>query len=154
MKGYGMLFIAAAVAGGVLGPGCSTYRDRATGETATYACERLKTKLDLEIGTVYAAAKRAAVDLRLKVARTAQDGISGEIRATNAQHESVEICLGAVPENRTIVTIRVGPYGDRKKSIVIFERMMEELSQAQQVAVAPTLQWDKQPTGPAKPSSR
>jgi hypothetical protein len=73
--------------------------------------------------------------------RAAEDGISGQIRATNAQWEPVEIQLGALPEGRTLLTINVGVFGDKNKSIVLFERIMANLSEAQQAAATATLQW-------------
>lgn len=94
MKAHTVVFVALGIAAGLLGQGCSTYHDPATGEEATYGCQTLKAKLDLDIGTVYAATRRAALDLHLRVIRAAEDGISGQLRAMNAQRESVEIQLG------------------------------------------------------------
>lgn len=141
MKAYALWIVVLGIAGGLLGQGCSTYRDPATGEEATYGCQTLKAKLDLDIGTVYAAAKRAALDLRLRVMRAAVDGISGEIRALDAQRDSVDIQLGAMPEGRTRLTISVSVFGDKDKSIVVFERILGNLSATQQAAAAASVQW-------------
>ncbi len=127
--------------GGLWVPGCSSYRDPATGEEATYGMETLKARLDADVGTVYAAARKAASELKLKVMRAAEDGISGEIRAYDAQRNQVEIRLGAMPEDRTLLAINVGPFGDKKKSIVLFEYIMKNLNQAEQIAAASSLQW-------------
>ena len=143
-----IMLMVLGTAGGLLAPGCSTYRDPATGEEATYGLETLKARLDVDVGTVYAAARKAADELNLKVMRAAKDGISGEIRAYDAQRNQVEIRLGAMPEDRTLLTINVGPFGDKKKSIVLFEHIMENLSQAEQIAAASSLQWGGRAMGP------
>jgi len=136
------------VAGGLLVPGCSTYHDPATGAQATYASETLRARLDAPIGAVYAAAKRATSELRLRSMRAAEDGISGEITALNARHDTVNIELGALPENRTQVAIRVGVFGDKNKAIVLFERILENMSQEGRSAAVTTVQWGGQPIQP------
>jgi hypothetical protein len=50
MKARAVLFVA-------LGPGCSGYQDPTTGEEARYSLDTLRTRLDLEIGTVCATAR-------------------------------------------------------------------------------------------------
>jgi len=142
-----VMIVTLGIAGGLLAPGCSTYRDPATGEKATYGVETLKARLDVEIGTVYVAARKAAAELKLRVMRAAEDGISGEIRAYNAQRDQVEIRLGAMPEGRTVLTINIGVFGDKNKSIALFERIMENLSRAEQIAAVSSLQWGGQAVG-------
>jgi hypothetical protein len=129
--------VALGVAGGVLAPGCSPYQDPATGAKATYGMQTLKARLDLDVATVYAAARKAAKELDLKVMHAAEDGISGEIRAYDAQRDQVEIGLKAMPEDRTLLSISVGPFGNKNQSLVLFESIMKNVSQAPQVAAAP-----------------
>ncbi len=145
-----IMLVVLGVAGGLLAPGCSSYRDPVTGEKATYGMQTLKARLDADVGTVYAAARKAAAELKLKVMRAAEDGISGEIRAYDAQRNQVEIRLGAMPEDRTLLAISVGPFGDKKKSIVLFEHIMGNLSQAEQIAAAPALPWGGPAVGPLR----
>jgi hypothetical protein len=144
MKAHAIVLAVFGLAGGLLAPGCSTYHDPATGEKATYGMQTLKSRLDVDVGTVYAAARKAADELDLRVMRAAQDGISGEIRAYNAQRDQVEIRLGAMPEDRTLLRITVGPFGDKKKSLVLFESIMKNLSRAEQLAAARALPWGGQ----------
>ncbi len=143
MKPHAIVLLVLEITGGLLAPGCSTYRDPATGEEATYGLETLKARLDVDVGTVYAAARRAANELNLRVMHAAEDGISGQIRAFDAQRDQVDIRLGAMPEDRTLLTITVGAFGDKNKSLVLFEYILKNLSQAQQLAVAPSLQWGR-----------
>jgi hypothetical protein len=127
--------------GGLSVPGCTTYRDPATGAEATYIFETLKARLNLEIGPVYAAAEKAVQELHLRLMRQAEDGISAEIRAIDSHYQTVDIRLAALPQGRTLLTIRVGVIGDKDKSIVLFEQIMRNLSQAEQQAAAPVVQW-------------
>jgi len=142
MKARAVLIVALGLAAG-LSRGCSSYEDPATGKEATYSVDTLRTRLDLEIGTVYDAAREAARELRLRMVRAAEDGISGEIRAVNAQHDLVDIELGALPQQRTLLAIRIGAFGDRNKSIVLFEQILQNLSEEDRVAAAPRWQWSE-----------
>jgi hypothetical protein len=146
MKARVVMLMAVGIAGTLLTPGCETsYRDPNTGREAKYSFETLRARLDLEIGTVYAAARRAMSELKLEAMRAAQDGLSGEIRAHNAHLDSVDVRVGAMPAGRTMLTIRIGLFGDRDKSFVLFERIMANLSEQERAAAAPSLQWGKAP---------
>src|SRR4030042_5125030 len=125
---------AALVVSGVLAclacQGCgSTYEDPATGIEAKYRWDTLTAELDQEIGMVYPAAQQAADELDLKVLREAMDGIAGEIRALDAHLDTVDIRLEAMPAGRTLMTIRIGAFGARNKSAVVFEHVMGNLTQ-------------------------
>ncbi len=150
MKAHAIVLMVFGITGGLLAPGCSTYHDPATGEKATYGMQTLKARLDVDVGTVYAAARRAAAELDLRVMRAAEDGISGEIRAYDAQRDQVEIRLGAMPEDRTLLRINVGTFGDKNKSLVLFEYILKNLSPAQHVAAMPPLQWGGPAAGPPR----
>ncbi len=147
MKAHGVVLVVLGMTGGLLVGGCATYHDPATGEEAHYGCQTLKTKLDADIGAVYTAARRATNELRLRVTRAAQDGISGEITARDAHRDNVDIQMGALPEGRTVLTIRVGVFGDKQKSIVLLERILANLSGQPQATVAPVVQWGDQSIG-------
>lgn len=117
----------------VLCPGCGpTYRDPATGVEANYEWETLKAELDLEIDSVYPVARASVDELDLNVLRDKLDGIAAEIRALDAHFETVDIRLEALPEARTLLTIRVGPFGDKNKSIVLFDRIVQNLAQREE----------------------
>ncbi len=145
-----IMLVTLGSAGGLLAPGCSTYRDPTTGEKATYGMQTLKSRLDVDVGTVYAAARRAAGDLNLTVMRAAKDGISGEIRAYDAQCEQVEIRLKALPEGRTLLAINIGAFGDKNQSVVLFEHIIDNLARAERLAAAPSLPWGGQAVGPPR----
>jgi len=141
MKAHVMLLVALAVAGACLVPGCHSYREPPTGAEVHYCCETLKARLDAPIEIVYDAAARAVHELCLQSMRAAQDGISGQILAFDAQRDVVDIQLGAVPEGRTLLTIRVGVFGDKPKSIVLFNRIMRNLRRPCRYEFEPPEPW-------------
>lgn len=114
-------------------PGCGpTYRDPATGVEARYEWETLTAELDLEIGDVYPAARAAVDALDLRVLRDKLDGIAAEIRALDAHFDNVDVKLEAMPEARTLLTIRVGLFGNKNKSVVLFDQIVQNLAQREE----------------------
>jgi hypothetical protein len=139
MKGRAVVLAALGVAACLLGAGCGPdITDRATGVEADYQWGTLRAELDRPIGEVYAAAKQAVDELRLRVMRGEEDGIAAEIWAFDAQREQVDLQLGALPESRTLLTIRIGLCGDRSKSIVLFEDIMAKLHGTARVVIMPS----------------
>ena len=55
--------------------------------------------------------------------------MAGEISAMDAQREHITIGLEAWPRDQTELTIRAGVFGDRNKSAVIFERILQNLGE-------------------------
>ena len=55
-----------------------------------------------------------------------------------------------MPEDRTLLAITVGPFGDKKKSLVLFESIMKNLSPAQPVAAATSEPRDGPAAGPPR----
>lgn len=130
--------VALAVLGsawGLLGLGCSpAYEDPQTGVEANYGWETLKAELDLGLRAVYPAAHNAVDELDLKVMRSHVNGIAAQVYALDAHLDSVDIRLEALPESRTLLTIRIGLFGNRNKSIVLFDQIMENLVQGGAIA--------------------
>jgi hypothetical protein len=115
--------------GCLLCPGCApAYRDPATGVEARYEWETLRAELDQPISEVYYAARDAAEDLDLRPLRYGLDGIAAEIIALDAHHDMVNIRLNALPKARSRLTIRIGLFGDKNKSVVLFGEIMERLA--------------------------
>ncbi len=141
MKGRAVVMVGLAMAGCLLYQGCrSTVQDPVTGAEAQYRRETLEAELDGGIAVVHEAARAAVDRLDLRVLRDESDGIAAEILALDAHHDSVEIRLEALPESGTLLTIRVGLFGDRNKSVVLFGRIVETLGQSESVASTPDLQ--------------
>jgi len=120
---------------GFLCAGCSpTYQDPETGIEADYGWETLRSEMDLGIHEVYPAARDAADELDLEVMRSHVNGIAAEILALDAHLDRVDIQLEAMPQSRTLLTIRIGTFGNRNKSVVLFERIVENLAQRGEIA--------------------
>lgn len=110
-------------------PGCApTYQDPVTGAEARYEWETLRTELEQPISTVYYAARDATDNLDLRLLRCDLNGISAEIVALDAHLETVTIRLEALPEFRSLLTIRIGLFGDENKSVVLFSEIMDHLA--------------------------
>ena len=104
------------------------YQDPATGAEARYEWETLKAELDQPISEVYYAAKDTARELDLRPLRYDLDGIAAEIIALDAHFETVNIRVETLPESRSLLTIRIGLFGDKNKSVVLFSEIMERLA--------------------------
>jgi hypothetical protein len=150
MGRHGMVFAVVALAGGLLCQGCGPeIRDPTTGVEANYHWDTLEACLNRPIGEVYQAAKAVAHDLDLDVLREDQDGISAEIVALDAQRDQVDIKLGALPESRTELCIQIGPWGDKNKSIVLFEAILAGPAEPRS---APAVSRAPESTRPVSPS--
>lgn len=140
MKGRAVVVVGLAMAGGLLYQGCaSTVQDPVTGAEARYRWETLEAELEEGIAVVYEAARGAVDGLDLRVLRDESDGIAAEILALDAHFDSIEIRLEALPESGTLLMIRIGLFGDRNKSAVLFGHIMETLGPSESVASTPDL---------------
>ena len=102
---------------------------------ARYAWDALNARLDYTVDEVHEAASGAVHQLDLDVLRDDHDGVAGEVSTVDAPRENIVIDMEALPGSRTILTIRADIFGDRNKSEVIFEQIMENLRR-EEVAAA------------------
>ncbi len=137
MTGRGVTLVAVAFMGCVLSQGCaSRVRDPTTGVEAKYRWDVLEARVDRSIWEVYAAAQKAVKELQLRVTYERVDGLAGKIRAVDAYLDSVCVETGALPRCRTELKISIGLWGDKCKSIVLFENIMARLGAAQEATTA------------------
>jgi hypothetical protein len=154
MRRHGIALVVVALAASLLGQGCSReIRDPTTGVEADYDWGVLKACLDRPIADVYQAAQQAVCELGLDVYLRAQDGISAGIVAVDAQAEQVEIWLGALPGSRTELCIRIGLWGDKNKSIVLFESILARPAESVSAAAVPYTPQSTRPVSPSRPRS-
>lgn len=119
---------------GVLSSGCApTYQDPATGAEARYGWETLEAELEQPIWMVYDAARDAVDEFELKLLRAHLNGIAAEVVALDAHLDTVNIRLEALPEVGSVLTIRVGTFGNKNKSIVLFAQIMEDLVRCEDI---------------------
>jgi len=147
MKAHAVVLAALALAGSVLVGGCS-YENPATGTEATYTWGTLHSQVDAPSPTVYAAALQAADDLHLTVGRAAETAFGGEIRAVDALNDVVNIRLKVLSQEQTGLTISFGVFGNRRKSVMVFDRIMANLAQVRPAMATPTIQWGEEAIEP------
>jgi hypothetical protein len=137
MTGRAVTLVAVAFVGCALSQGCaSRIREPTAGIEAHYHWDVLKAKVDRSIWDVYAAAQQAVDELQLRVVCKKVDGLAAEIRAVDAHFDNVCVELGALPRSRTKLRIRIGLWGDKCKSIVLFQNVLAHLG-AEQGSAAP-----------------
>lgn len=108
--------------------GCSPHvRGTGTDAQAQYAWGKLKAELDYPIEATYQAAEKAMEQLELAVLTGEHDEVAGEILARDAHDDTVRVELEALPRSRTKMTVRAGFLGDKNKTNVIFNTIMDNL---------------------------
>ncbi len=94
---------------------------------AEYEWGTLGATLDYPLDVAYLAAKEALTELDLVILQDEQDDLAGQLLARDAHDELITIELEALPRSRTQMKIRVGSFGDKNKSSVVFNQIMEKL---------------------------
>lgn len=87
----------------------------------------LTATLDRGIGRAFEAVQEAVRQLGFTTIMTEQDGVAAEVLARDAQQQNITIKLAALSPNQTSLTMRVGIFGDKNKSNVIFRKIQENL---------------------------
>jgi hypothetical protein len=76
---------------------------------------------------VYQATLDAMNGLDLPVLSKTKDALTAEIVARDAQDKKVTIKLKAATEETTKLSIRIGTFGDKTKSQLIYDKIRENL---------------------------
>jgi outer membrane lipoprotein SlyB len=121
--------LATGLAGGwLLCPGCNTAVRGPEGRIeGTIRSGTLTATLDRGIGRSFGAVQEAVQQLGFTTVMTEQDGVAAEVLARDAQQQNITIKLEALSPSRTSLTMRVGIFGDKNKSNVIFRQIQENL---------------------------
>ena len=121
-----LLFVGAAVS--IQGCGLElAVVGAAAGGTVAYVKGDLQTVESADIDAVYKAALKAVDELELSITQKTKDAMSAKIVARDAQDKKITIKLGATVEGATKVSIRVGLFGNKRKSRLIYEQIKEYL---------------------------
>jgi len=130
-----MMVAGFVLSGFLLCPGCGTSVQPGSDiRHAGYAWDTLRARLEYPIDEVYRAATDAVHQLDLNVMWRDHDGVAAEISTVDAQRENITIDLEAMPQGQTHLAIRAGVFGDKNKSEVIFEQLMDNLREGMSVA--------------------
>jgi hypothetical protein len=127
MRTVTVISVGFILGGLLLCQGCGTSVQTGPGVRASYGCETLRARMDYPIDDAYRAASDAVQQLDLCVLRHDQDEVAGEIYTLDAQRDTIAIEMEALPGERTLLTIRVDLFGNKNKSEVVFERIVENL---------------------------
>ncbi len=97
--------------------------------TVAYLAGDLDTEEPYPIDQTYAAARKAANELGLKIieGETGKDALSACVIARDAGDKRVAIRLKAITSNATKLSIRVGTFGDDTKAHLIYNTIRENL---------------------------
>jgi len=121
-----LILMTAGMTLGLAGCGSKVYAPRHDA-LAEYEWGTLKASTNHTLANTYEATIKALSDLELGSWYDRRDDIAAEIIARDAQGDVVTINLEALPESRTQLKIRVSRFGDKNKSEVVFNHIMEHL---------------------------
>jgi hypothetical protein len=119
--------------------------------TVAYMRGDLEAEEPCPIDTVFDATREATEKLGLSVleGKTEKDALSATIVARDAEDKRVTIKLKARTEQSTKISIRIGTFGDRTKSLMIYNRIRENLKATTEAQVSP--QPAESPPNPPSP---
>jgi len=95
--------------------------------TVAYIRGDLQTVESADIDAVYKAVLKAVDELELSITQKTKDAMTAKIVARDAQDKKITIKLGATVEGATKLSIRVGLFGNERKSRLIYEQIKEYL---------------------------
>jgi endo-beta-N-acetylglucosaminidase D len=107
--------------------GCLVAAVGAGAGTVAYMRGDLEAVEAKDIDAVYAATKKAAEQLELKVSSDTKDALSAEIVARDAQDKKITIKLKSTTEDTTQISIRVGTFGSETTSRLIHDQIKKNL---------------------------
>lgn len=95
--------------------------------TVAYVKGDLEATEPKDLDTVYAATQKALGELELSVTKATKDALGAEIIAHDSRDKKIKIRLDATTENSTKLSIRVGWFGSKAKSNVIYQKIHDNL---------------------------
>ncbi len=115
----------------ILGGGCGVLivagAAGAGAGTMSYLKGKLEVTLDADMERSTEAVQDALKELHLRVISEKTDALSAEFLSRTAQDKKVTINLNKVSDEATLLTIRVGTFGDKVLSTQIYDQIKEEL---------------------------
>jgi len=121
-----LLFISAAVSVQGCGLELAVVGAGAAG-TVAYIKGDLQTVESADIDAVYKAVLKAVDELELSITQKMKDAMTAKVVARDSQYKKITIKLGATAEGATKLSIRVGLFGNKRKSRLIYEQIKEYL---------------------------
>ena len=97
------------------------------GGTVAYVMGDLEAVEAKDLDAVYEAVEKALGELELNVTKKTKDAMSAVIVARDAQDKKITISLSATTEETTKLSIRVGVFGSKTKSRLIYQKIRDNL---------------------------
>jgi len=105
--------------------GCRPYIIGA--DAGVYSGGRLYAVASRDLTSVYEATLKALGDLEIKVTQKAKDVFSARVVARGADDTMITVLIRPRPDNLTDLSIKVGPFGHKHRSRVIYEQIQQNL---------------------------
>ncbi len=114
-----ILFLIISVAG------CRTRIDAPQGhKPPVYGMGELRAELPYDMAKVFPAAERAVDELGLQVIEESADALAGQLVVRDSQGRKIIIKMDTTAEQTVKTSIRVGMFGDRTKSVLIYNQII------------------------------
>lgn len=97
--------------------------------TVAYVRGDLESVESENIEAVYEATQKALEELELRVTKKTKDAMTATITIRDAEDKKITIKLDSTAENTTKLSIRVGVFGDERKSRLIYQKIRDKLKQ-------------------------
>jgi hypothetical protein len=96
-------------------------------DAGVYSSGKLYAVASTDVAGVYEATLQALGDLELKVTDKAKDVFSAKVVAQGADGKVVTIIITPREDKRTDINIKVGAFGNKHRSLVIYEQIRKHL---------------------------
>jgi len=107
--------------------GCNAQSMGKDVDTIAYVMGSFKTTEARNFPEVYAATKKALLDLDWTTTKTTDDAVSARIIARNNIDKKLKVSLDATPNGTTEIIIRYSTMGHEAKSQVIYDQIIKNL---------------------------
>jgi RNase adaptor protein for sRNA GlmZ degradation len=96
-------------------------------DAGVYSSGKLYAVASTDVAGVYEATLQALGVLELAVTEKAKDVFSAKVMAKGADGKVVTIVITPRKDKHTDINIKVGPFGNKHRSLVIYEQIQKQL---------------------------
>jgi len=111
----------------VTAQGCAVAFVGAGAGTVAYLKGSLKAVLDSDLDNAFNASLKALEALEIAPTKKEKDALSAVIKAETAKEKNITIKLKAAENNLTELSIKIGAFGDRTQSQLIYDEIRKHL---------------------------
>jgi len=107
--------------------GCAVALVGAGAGTVAYLKGSLEAVVDEEIGDVFDATVKALKELKIPTTKTQEDALAAIVVGRTVEDKKITIKLKATENNMTKLSIKIGMFGDRAQSQLIYDKIKKRL---------------------------